>query len=379
MTQTISVTNLKSSIVTIRATLLSGVSRAITIEPTHTVQVDRDVMIAGFTDFLDSMERGLIWFDQTLLTLGGGTTGIQGVTGPSGAPQGATGLQGVTGPAGGGGGGSGATGPQGTTGLGVQGPQGTTGIGATGLQGIQGLQGVTGPAGGGGGGGGATGLPGPTGAIGPVGPAGTTGLTGEGVTGEQGMTGLGITGPQGMTGNLGSRGFTGAGIQGATGSQGLTGVGGSTGPSGGTQGATGLPGPAGSNLTQYLTFYSGNVTILASGTAVDLGNVTATKNLNSIAATSRLILSVPSAVVIKSIYVTFTAAETTSNTAITVELPEPTGSLVMSTSIRPIIFRLNAIYGVVATGGTTTNNSGTIIVGMTGYTAGAEQKAVVLI
>jgi len=376
MTQTISVTNLKSSIVTIRATLLSGVSRAITIEPTHTVQVDRDIMIAGFSDFLDSMERGLIWFDQTLLTLGGGTTGIQGVTGPSGAPQGATGLQGVTGPAGGGGGGSGATGPQGTTGLGVQGPQGTTGIGATGLQGIQGPQGVTGPAGGGGGGGGATGLPGPTGAIGP---AGTTGLTGEGVTGEQGMTGLGITGPQGMTGNLGSRGFTGAGIQGTTGSQGLTGVGGSTGPSGGTQGATGLPGPAGSNLTQYLTFYSGNVTILASGTAVDLGNVTATKNLNSVAATSRLILGVPAGVVIKSVYVTFTAAETTSNTAITVELPEPTGSLVMSTSIRPIIFRLNAIYGVVATGGTTTNNSGTIVVGMTGYTAGAEQKAVVLI
>jgi len=33
--------------------LLSGVSRTIPIEPTHTVQVDRDIVIAAIDDLLD--------------------------------------------------------------------------------------------------------------------------------------------------------------------------------------------------------------------------------------------------------------------------------------------------------------------------------------
>jgi hypothetical protein len=308
MAYTVKVTNLKSSKVTVRATLMSGVSRAINIAPTSTVEVDRDIVIAGLNDFVEMKSRGLIWFDESEVNLGGGATGVAGPTGPSGGPQGVTGVQGVTGsaggatglrgptgavgpqgvtgPAGGGGGGSGATGPQGVTGVaGVAGSagsqgvtgvgtQGATGVGTAGAQGVTGalgLQGVTGPAGGGGGGSGATGLQGVTGAAGAQGatgvagagftglqgPQGATGIagavggqgaTGAGVQGAQGDTGLnGPTGTQGLTGLMGITGF---GLRGVTGVQGLTGFKGDTGP----QGATGpLGGPAGPTGPQGAT------------------------------------------------------------------------------------------------------------------------------
>jgi hypothetical protein len=70
--------------------------------------------------------------------IGGGATGLQGVTGAG--IQGTTGLQGITG----------VTGIQGQTGLGVTGLQGITGAGTqgvTGIQGFTGIQGITGLAG----------------------------------------------------------------------------------------------------------------------------------------------------------------------------------------------------------------------------------------
>ena len=393
MAYTISVTNLKSSKVTVRATIMSGVSRAITIEPTHTVQVDRDIVIAGLQDFIDMKNRGLIWFDENEATIGGGggSTGLAGPTGPAGGPQGVTGLPG----------------PQGTTGAGVR--------GATGVAGLQGQQGVTGPAGSGGGsGGGATGLPGPTGAAGAPGSQGVTGVAGngstglpgptgaagapgaqgttgvdgsgstglpgptgiQGIQGAQGNTGLGTTGPQGDTGYAGTRGFTGAvGLQGTTGFQGFTGLSGSTGPAGGPQGATGLPGPAGGEVTQWLSFYSGNVLIMATGTAGAISGITAVKDF-SVSLTSKLILTIPSGAFLKTCHVVFTAAETVGRTVVTVEMPEPFGSTAVLTSVRPLAIRWSqtSTLGGAAFNSTITNTAGTLDITMTSYTGGSDQK-----
>jgi hypothetical protein len=413
MAFTIKVTNLKSSKVTVRATLMSGVSRAINIDPTHTVEVDRDIVIAGLSDFLEMKHRGLIWFDENEVNLGGGSTGVAGPTGPSGGPQGVTGAQGVTGtgatglrgptglvgpagpagvtgPAGGGGGGSGATGLPGPTG--AVGPAGATGAAGVGFTGLQGAQGVTGTAGSigatGAAGAGFTGLQGAQGVTGTAGAAGAAGATGaaglvgatglvgpQGLTGPQGMTGLGITGPQGITGNAGTRGFTGAvGVTGAAGFQGTTGLG-VTGPSGGPQGATGLPGPAGGEVSQYLTFDGGNVRILASGSAGALGTVTATKDF-SVAATSKLILGVPSGVFIKTVHVVFTAAETVGRTNCAVEMPEPNGALTALTSVRPNAIRWSqtSTLGGAAFNSTIVNLAGVITVTLASYTAAADQK-----
>jgi len=194
-----------------------------------------------------------------------GATGYQGVTGDQGL-QGSTGYQGITGNKGpdGSTGYRGATGLQGETGLqgslgdtgyqgitGSKGPDGSTGYrGTTGLQGETGLQGV----------GGSTGLQGVDGSQGETGigttgvkgDIGTTGVKGDiGTTGLQGATGVGVTGLQGITGIEGERGDTGAqgltgaeGLQGETGTQGITGIDGVQGDTG-AQGLTGIMGPAG--------------------------------------------------------------------------------------------------------------------------------------
>lgn len=104
--------------------------------------------VADGTDNLKLVASGIL-LNGVPFSPGGGSTGIQGVTGPSGGEKGSTGVQGITGPSGGE---KGATGAQGFTGInGAIGATGSQGI--TGLRGDTGLQGVTGPSGIGGGGG----------------------------------------------------------------------------------------------------------------------------------------------------------------------------------------------------------------------------------
>ena len=403
MSNYVSVSNLLNHPVVIRANLITGVSRTIKFAPNETKHVDKDVILGDMDTWEDYRLRNVLYYDPSQVGFGG-STGPQGATGPLGGPQGATGLQGATGIGGGGGGGAqGVTGLRGMTGVGVTGLQGVTGPGggggggggATGLQGVTGLRGMTGVAG--------IGTQGVTGLSGTAGTQGVTGVTGagtqgatglSGTAGSQGVTGVGVTGPsggpqgvtgpsgglQGVTGLQGPMGLTGVGLQGITGLRGVTGVG-VTGPSGGPQGATGLVGPigpAGGQVTQYVSFDSGNVRVFASGMPADIAAITATKDF-SVASTSRLILGVTGTAVIHSINVTFTSLETTGRTQINVEMPEPNGSTNMSTSVRPIAFRINNTYGVGAVGGTIANSSGTLIMTLTGYTSATEQKAVALI
>lgn len=191
------------------------------------------IQIGDGTNVVKVLSYGITLNDVPFSGGGGGATGLQGVTGPAGAPQGVTGVQGVTGPAGGGSG-DGATGLQGVTGAqGVTGPAGGgSGDGATGLQGVTGLQGATGI--------GLAGIQGNTGIQGVTGPAGG----GSGLTGLQGITGL--KGLQGLTGVAGLTGADGVqGITGAAGAQGTTGAGGLTGVTYGATGIQGVTGPAG--------------------------------------------------------------------------------------------------------------------------------------
>ena len=140
----------------------------------------------------------------------------------------------------------------------------------------------------------------------------------------------------------------------------------------------GPTGPAGGEVTQWLSFDTGNVRIKASGSSGALASITATKDF-SVASVSRLLLTVPSGAFISSVNATFTAAETVGRTELRVEMPEPNGSVIAATSVRPIAFRLTSIYGVGATASTFANTAGTLVIGLTGYTGGAEQKAVVLV
>ncbi len=232
-----------------------------------------------------------------------GETGAQGVTGSQGI-QGATGLQGVQGI-------QGVQGAQGVTGAtgdgGAQGIQGPTGIGVTGATGANGATGSgagatgpTGPTGANGAtgsGGGTTGPTGPTGANGATGSSGTTGANGTtgaqgvqgvqgilgttGVTGSNGVTGAqGVTGSTGVTGTTGSNGTTGAnGITGTTGATG-TGITGATGAGGGATGPTGPTGSNGTTGANGATGSNGVTGATGTGNVDNLGNHTATQNIN---------------------------------------------------------------------------------------------------
>ena len=129
--------------------------------------------------------------------------------------------------------------------------------------------------------------------------------------------------------------------------------------------------------TQYLSFDSGNIRILATGTTSDLAAVTAVKNFVT-AGESALILTLAPSVTLKSVAATFTSAETTGRSSVRVDMAEPSGSTSLSTSIRPIIFRLNASHGVAATGGTILNTAGVLSMAQSGYTAAQEQRIVLL-
>lgn len=128
--------------------------------------------------------------------------------------------------------------------------------------------------------------------------------------------------------------------------------------------------------TQYLSFDSGRVRVLATGSTADLAAITATK-LFDVSAVSRLSLNRPSTVQFHSIMATFTSSETSGRTEIRIEVPEPNSATQLSESIRPIAYRLNAISNVAATGGTISLDTGVIILAHTGYTSGAEQRMIV--
>lgn len=211
-----------------------------------------------------------------------GTNGAAGPTGPTGSAgaAGGTGATGATGPTGTGGGATGPTGPTGPTG---------SGGGATGPTGAAGATGPTGAAGNDGSNG-TNGNNGAIGATGPTGPAGSNGSAG--VTGATGATGSnGATGPTGSTGATGPTGAAGAngtnGTTGATGPTGANGNDGATGPTGssGAVGPTGATGPTGADA-QTLTIsgdtlrISGGNSVVLSSTGDNLGNHTATQNLN---------------------------------------------------------------------------------------------------
>ena len=250
---------------------------------------------------------GFYYYNGTSWIAVGAGAGPQGPAGPTGpvgpaGPQGPIGLTGSAGPIGATGA-TGATGPQGPIGAtGSAGPSGATGatgpqgpIGATGATGATGPIGPTGPQGPSGGPAGPEGPQGPpgpqgptgaagmTGATGPTGPAGATGATGA--MGPQGVAGAtGPMGPQGPAGPIGATGATGA--TGLTGPQGAVGATGPQGPAGAT-GATGAAGqgvPAGGTANQVLAKIDGTnyntQWVTPSGGADNLGNHTATTNLN---------------------------------------------------------------------------------------------------
>jgi len=310
-----------------------------------------------------------------------GETGLAGVAGANGA----TGLAGVAG-ANGATGLAGVAGANGATGLaGVAGANGATGLagvaganGATGLAGVAGANGATGLAGvaGANGATGLAGVAGANGATGLAGVAGVAGVTGlAGVAGVAGVTGLaGVAGANGATGLAGVAGVAGVtGLAGVAGSVGATGFAGAQGETGfGEQGVTGVV-PGGGEGVRTLTFDSGNVIVRAAGVLADVTSVTATKDY-SVAAVSRLLLSVPAGVEVLEVHCTFTAAQTAGRTEVRLELPDPSGSSVLSTSYRPFAIKLNSIYGIAGTNSTISNVSGTLVVVFTAYTGGTEQK-----
>jgi len=295
-----------------------------------------------------------------------GTTGLAGVDGVTGL-AGVAGVAGVTGLAG-------VAGANGETGLaGVAGVAGVTGLagvaganGETGLAGVAGANGATGLAG----------VAGANGATGLAGVAGANGATGlAGVAGANGATGLaGVAGANGATGLAGVAGVAGVtGLAGVAGSVGATGFAGAQGETGfGEQGVTGVV-PGGGEGVRTLTFDSGNVIVRAAGVLADVTSVTATKDY-SVAAVSRLLLSVPAGVEVLEVHCTFTAAQTAGRTEVRLELPDPSGSSVLSTSYRPFAIKLNSIYGIAGTNSTISNVSGTLVVVFTAYTGGTEQK-----
>lgn len=200
-----------------------------------------------------------------------GPTGPIGPTGNTGSGGGATGATGPTGPTGSGGGATGTTGPTGAAGA-----TGATGNdGANGTNGINGATGPTGP----------TGANGTNGAAGATGPAGTSGATGAtGPTGANGANGTngsaGTTGPTGSAGTAGAPGPTGpAGANGSAGATGATGPTGSAGSAGAT-GATGADAQTLSYTGDTLSISGGN-SVLLSTSGDNLGNHTATQNLNT--------------------------------------------------------------------------------------------------
>ena len=135
----------------------------------------------------------------------------------------------------------------------------------------------------------------------------------------------------------------------------------------------------GSSLeTQWLSFDSGNVKILATGTTSDLAVITATKDF-TVNSVSRLILNQPTSVIYRTIRAGFTAGETSGRTEVRVELAEPFGATSMATSVRPWVYRVNASYGIGATTSTCSNTAGILTVAITGYTGGFEQILVVQI
>lgn len=135
----------------------------------------------------------------------------------------------------------------------------------------------------------------------------------------------------------------------------------------------------GSSLeTQWLSFDSGNVKILATGTTADLAAITATKDF-TVSAVSRLILNQPTSVIYRTIRAGFPASETAGRTEVRVEFAEPFGATSMATSIRPWAYRINASYGIGASTSTCSNNAGILTVAITGFTAAAEQIFVVQI
>lgn len=134
-------------------------------------------------------------------------------------------------------------------------------------------------------------------------------------------------------------------------------------------------GGGGGQETQYLSFDSGRVRILATGETADLASVTADKDF-TVSAVSRLILNRPTSVQFHSVAVTFTAAETAGRTEVRLEFPEPNSATQLSEAIRPIAYRLNAISNVAATGGTVSLAAGTLTLAHTGYTGGQEQRMI---
>jgi len=81
-------------------------------------------------------------------------------------------------------------------------------------------------------------------------------------------------------------------------------------------------------------------------------------------------------VVIKTVHVTFTAAETAGRTSCAIEMPEPNGSTAILTSIRPMAIRWSqtSTLGGAAFNSTIANVAGTITVTLASYTAAADQK-----
>jgi hypothetical protein len=130
-------------------------------------------------------------------------------------------------------------------------------------------------------------------------------------------------------------------------------------------------------VTEYRRFNSDYTIIYASGTKSDLDAITATKS-----DPGGVILAVtfnrPPSVRYLSIKHVYLSSETSGKTQVSFIFPEPHGETTELKSIRPIGYRLNSAMGVVATGGTINNDSGTLTLYMTSFTAGQDYGLLVI-
>ncbi len=178
----------------------------------------------------------------------------------------------------------------------------------------------------------------------------------------------------GAGGTSGTSGTSGAG----SGTSGSSGSSGSSGTSGvGTSGSSGTSGTSGQTvLADYRRLNSNYTVVFASGTVGDLNAILGIKTVDG--ATLKIAFNKPTTVKYYSIKHMWESTETSGIANVEITIPEPNGETDLMKSARPIMYRLNAIQGVAATGGTIVNDSGNLKITMTGYTAGQDFGFVII-
>jgi len=161
------------------------------------------------------------------------------------------------------------------------------------------------------------------------------------------------------------------------GGSGSSGTSGTSGTGAGTSGSSGTSGTSGDTILSGYRRLNGNYTVIhASGNTTDLDAITATKETDG--STLKLTLNKPTTVTYFSIKHMWDSTETTGISTVRVIIPEPNGATDLMLSARPVMYRLNSIHGVAATGGTIVNSSGNLQITMTGYTSGQDFGFVII-